>query len=56
MSRRFAGQWLAGVLALMGIFVSFFAMGAYPIWSVIALGANALVLWAVTAHGDEFDD
>jgi hypothetical protein len=28
--------------------------GAYPIWSVIAL-TNGLVLWAVTAHGDEFD-
>jgi hypothetical protein len=56
MSRRFAGQWLAGVLAVVGIFVSFFSMGAYPVWSVIALVANGLVLWAVTAHGDEFDD
>jgi hypothetical protein len=54
-ARRFAGQWLGGILALVGIFVSFFSMGAYPIWSVIALVANGLVLWAVTAHGDEFD-
>ena len=56
LARRFAGQWLGGVLAIVGIFVSFFSAGAYPIWSVIALVANALVLWAVTAHGDEFDD
>ena len=56
LARRFAGQWLAGVLAVVGIFVSFFSLGAYPIWSVIALATNGLVLWAVTAHGDEFDD
>ena len=55
-AQRFAGQWLGGVLALVGIFVSFFSAGAYPIWSVMALVANGLVLWAVTAHGDEFDD
>jgi hypothetical protein len=55
LARRFAGQWLAGILALVGIFVSFFSAGAYPIWSIIALAANGLVLWAVTAHGDEFD-
>jgi hypothetical protein len=55
LSRRFAGQWLAGVLAVVGIFVSFFSIGAYAIWSVIALATNGLVLWAVTAHGDEFD-
>jgi hypothetical protein len=56
LARRFAGQWLGGVLAVVGIFVTFFSAGAYPIWSVIALVANGLVLWAVTAHGDEFDD
>jgi hypothetical protein len=55
LAQRFAGQWLAGVLSILGIFVSFFSLGAYPVWSVIALVANGLVLWAVTAHGDEFD-
>jgi hypothetical protein len=53
--RRFAGLWLGGLLAVAGIFLSFLAAGAYPIWSVMALVANGLVLWAVTAHGDEFD-
>jgi hypothetical protein len=56
LARRFAGQWLGGLLALLGIFVSFFSAGASPIGPIIALVANALVLWAVTAHGDEFDD
>lgn len=54
-ARQFSGQWLAGVLAILGIFAHFFELGAYPVWSVIALVANGLVLWAVTAHGDEFD-
>ena len=50
LARRFAGQWLGGVLALVGIFVSFFSAGAYPIWSSIAIGCSLLVLWAVTVH------
>ena len=53
--RRFAGQWLAGVLAGLGILLHFLALGAYPVWSVIALVTNGLVLWAVTAHGESFD-
>ena len=55
-ARRFAGQWLGGILAIAGVFLCFIAAGAYPIWSVMALVANGLVLWAVTTHGDEFDD
>jgi hypothetical protein len=54
-SRIYAGQWLAGVLAVLGIFVCFFSAGAYPLWSIVALVANGLVLWAVTAHGEQFD-
>ena len=43
-ARRFAGQWLGGVLAVGGVFCRFFSAGAYPIWSVMALVANGLVL------------
>jgi hypothetical protein len=56
LSRMFAGQWLGGILALLGLFVNFLSVGAYPLWSLLALAANALVLWAITVHGDEFDD
>jgi hypothetical protein len=55
LGRRFAGQWLAGILAVGGIFMNFLSAGAYPLWSLIALVANGLVLWAITVHGDEFD-
>jgi hypothetical protein len=56
LSRRFAGQWLGGIFAFIGIMMSFLSAGAYPLWSLLAIAANALVLWAVTVHGDEFDD
>jgi hypothetical protein len=55
LQRRFAGQWLAGVIASFGILFHFLTLGAYPVWSVIALVTNGLVLWAITAHGDEFE-
>ncbi|MGZ4270450.1 MAG: DUF7144 family membrane protein [Solirubrobacteraceae bacterium] len=53
--RTFAGQWLAGLLAVLAIFASFLGLGAYPVWAILAMTANGLVIWAVTAHGDEFD-
>jgi hypothetical protein len=53
--RKFAGQWLAGVLAGLSLLVHFLALGAYPVWSVIAIVTNGLVVWAITTHGDEFE-
>jgi hypothetical protein len=29
---------------------NFTTVGAYPVWSCIAIAGNALVLWAVTVH------
>jgi len=56
LARRFAGQWLGGIFAFIGLLMDFLSAGAYPLWSLLAIAANALVLWAVTVHGDEFDD
>ena len=55
LSRQFAGQWLAGVLAVAAIFLHFLSLGAYPVWSVIAIVANAFVLWAITMHGEAIE-
>jgi hypothetical protein len=52
--RHTLGQIIALVLASLGVIVHFLALGAYPVWSVIALVVNGLILWAVTVHGDEF--
>lgn len=45
---------IAGFLAFLGLLVNFLSIGAYPIWSVILLAIDALILWAVTVHSDEF--
>jgi hypothetical protein len=56
LARTFVGRTLAAVLAFAGLFVNFLSIGAYPIWSILALVANGLVLWAVTVYGDAFEE
>src|SRR4051812_10532430 len=53
-ARRVGGVIMAVVLAMCGILLNFLSIGAYPVWSVVAMVCNALVLWAVTVHSDEF--
>jgi hypothetical protein len=55
LARKVVGRALAIAIALGGLFVNFLAVGAYPIWSILALIANGLVLWAVTVYGDAFE-
>jgi hypothetical protein len=55
LAHRLVGRVLAAVIALAGLFVNFLSIGAYPVWSILALVANGLVLWAVTVYGDAFD-
>jgi hypothetical protein len=53
-ARKSAGMIMALVIAPLAMLNAFSTLGAYPGWSAAALVANTLVLWAVTAHGDEF--
>lgn len=53
-TRRAGGPVIAAFLAFLGLLVNFLSIGAYPIWSVILLAVNALILWAATVHSDEF--
>ncbi len=55
LARRVVGRVLAIGIALAGLFVNFLSIGAYPIWSILALVANGLVLWAVTVYGEAFE-
>jgi hypothetical protein len=55
LARKIVGRALAIAVALGGLFVNFLAVGAYPVWSILALVANGLVLWAVTVYGDAFE-
>ncbi|HXV95813.1 MAG TPA: hypothetical protein VD695_04640 [Gaiellaceae bacterium] len=55
LAHRVVGRALAGVIAFAGLFVNFLSVGAYPVWSILAVVANGLVLWAVTVYGDAFE-
>ncbi|HEY3828667.1 MAG TPA: hypothetical protein VGL57_05675 [Solirubrobacteraceae bacterium] len=52
--RRAGGAVIAGFLAFFGIMLNFLSIGAYPVWSVILLVVDALIIWAVTVHSDAF--
>jgi hypothetical protein len=52
-ARKVGGMILGIVVAMCGMLINLISIGAYPIWSCIGLVCNALVLWAVTVHGDE---
>ncbi len=47
------GRVVAIFLAMIGIVVNFVFLSAYPIWSIIAIIVNALVIFALTVHGGE---
>ena len=53
----FTGNILAriiGVLvALVSLILNFLWLPVYPVWSVIIITIDVLVIWALTAHGRE---
>lgn len=51
-ARRAGGAIIAGFLAFFGIMLNFLSIGAYPVWSVILLVLDAMIIWAVTVHSD----
>jgi len=53
-ARRAGGAIIAGTLAFFGIMLNFLSIGAYPVWSVILLVIDAMIIWAVTVHSDAF--
>lgn len=55
MKRSAAGAMLGSLVAALGIVFNFLAVGAYPIWSVIMIVANAVVIYAIASRGEELD-
>lgn len=53
-NRHSLGVVIAITVASFGLLSHFLAIGAYPLWSVLMMAINALILWAVTVHNDEF--
>lgn len=50
------GRVLAGVIAVASILLHLAFLPAYPWWSVLAIGFNVLVIYAVTMHGAELKE
>lgn len=44
---------VAVVLAGVSIVVNFLWLPAYPVWSLVVITMDVLVIWALTAHGRE---
>jgi hypothetical protein len=42
---------LAVVLASISILLNFMWLPYYPLWSLVVMGFDLFVIWAVTAHG-----
>src|SRR5690242_3299745 len=51
--RRMSGMIVALVVASVSMIANFAMLGAYPLWSIATITCNILVVWAVTAHGDQ---
>ena len=53
----FSGNVLARTVGVIGatisLIVNFFFIPAYPLWAIIVVTINVLVIWALTAHGSE---
>lgn len=41
------------IIASISLIVNFFALPVYPLWSIVIITIDALVIWALTAHGRE---
>jgi hypothetical protein len=50
------GRVLAGILAVGSVLFHFAFASAYPWWSVLAIGFNVLVIYAITMHGAELKE
>jgi hypothetical protein len=46
-------RFVAIVLACAALVINFAYAGVYPVWSVVAIGLSAVVLYATAAHGGE---
>ena len=44
---------VAVIIASISVFANFFFIPAYPVWALVVITIDVLVIWAVTAHGWE---
>ena len=49
-----AGALLGVSLAALNAVIALLSVGAYPIWSLVILALDGVVIYALTAYGDAF--
>jgi hypothetical protein len=54
-ARSKAGQMLGIVFASISAMLTVFIMWIYPIWALVVLTLNMMIIHALTAHGEEFE-
>lgn len=47
---------LAVILVTLNLISQFIWLPAYPVWSIIVIAIDVVVLWALIVHGDEVRD
>jgi hypothetical protein len=52
-SGNFLARTVAVIVASVSLIANFFFIPAYPIWALIVVTIDVLVIWALTAHGKE---
>jgi hypothetical protein len=53
-SQRESGRVLGVILAALSMLVWFFSIGAYPLWGVLVVSVDVLILYGLIAHGEQF--
>jgi hypothetical protein len=53
--RRESGRVLGIILAALSMLVWFFSIGAYPMWAMMIVAIDALIIYGLTAHRDVFE-
>jgi len=53
-SQRESGRVLGVILASLSMLVWFLSIGAYPTWGIFVVAINALILYGLIAHGEQF--
>jgi len=52
-SGSFLARMVAVIVAAISLIGNFFFIPVYPLWALIVITIDVLVIWAVTAHGGE---
>jgi hypothetical protein len=50
LSRSSVGRWVGIIIVIISMMASFLAIGHYPLWTIIILVIDAMVLWGLTGR------